>query len=467
MRLRFAERVSAAELERLRLVARLAAQLGTPAWLVGGSVRDAWLGHASLDLDVTVEGDPLPLAQGLAEALGGKLTHHERFGTTVIEAGEYHLDVATARRETYPCPGALPAVEPASLDEDLRRRDFTVNAMALRLDADLDTVYDPLDGCGDLDARIIRGLHEATFRDDPTRIIRAARYAARLGCALAAQTESWLRSAIGDGALATVTGTRLWQELRRLLWEETAPDGLALLEGWQALPALGLCPPRAGELRELYASVASHKKAPLTESGGVASCATGPADLYRGKSAGPVAHDATPPDSTVRELLGHDTRDGRQAVPASDDERALAALGLLAVEAEALAESFGLSAEERRAVVAAARLAADPPPCVFAASPKSSTLYEALLGLPWPALLALWTRHPGSRSALQTYGALVGVRSDINGQDLQRLGFAPSAGFAVALQAALRVKLDDHANQDEQLAVAREALVQWQTQRGL
>ena len=413
MRLRLADRVKAAEVERLRLVARLAARLGTPAWLVGGSVRDALLGCASLDLDVTVEGDPVPLAQDLAEALGGKLTVHERFGTTVIEAGEYHLDVATARRETYPGPGALPVVEPASLDDDLCRRDFTINAMALRLDSDLDTVYDPFGGRGDLQARIIRGLHEATFRDDPTRIIRAARYAARFGCALAAQTECWLLSAVSSGALATVTGTRLWQELRRLLWEETAPEGLALLQCWQALPALGLCPPCEGELRELYAAA---------------------------------------------EQLD---------VPATAPERALAVMGLLAVDAEALAEHFGLSAGERRVVVAAAKLTAAPPPCVFAAAPKSSTLYEALRGSPVPALLALWTRHPASRPALQRYLTLADLRPDVSGEDLQSLGFAPSAGFTLALQAALRVKLDDHANREKQLAAAREALIQWQRQRGL
>lgn len=413
MRLRFADRVSAAEMERLRLVARLAAQFGTPAWLVGGSVRDALLGHASLDLDVTVEGDPLPLARAVAEALGGSLTVHERFGTTVIEAGEYHLDVATARRETYPQPGALPMVEPASLEEDLRRRDFTINTLALRLDADLETVYDPYGGASDLEARFIRGLHEATFRDDPTRIIRAARYAARFDCNLEPRTEGWLLSAIADGALGTVTGTRLWGELQRLLHEQAAPVALALLSLWQALPALGLREASESELRELYAAA----------------------------------------------LPG--------APPLSAADRALAVLGLLATDAEALAGSFGLSVGERRAVVAAERLVAAPPPCIFAAAPKSSTLHELLLGTPVSALLALWTRYPVSRPALGRFLTVADQRAEVNGEDLRKLGFEPSVGFAPALRAALAAKLDDHANHDEQLAAAREALIQWQRQRGL
>jgi tRNA nucleotidyltransferase (CCA-adding enzyme) len=411
--MRLADRVSAAQIERLRLVARLAGRADTTAWLVGGAVRDALLGEASLDLDVTVEGDPLPLARSLAEALGGRLTVHERFGTAAIESGEFHFDVATARRETYPHPGALPVVEPASLDEDLRRRDFSVNALALRLDSGLDTLYDPLGGRADLGVRAIRGLDEATFRDDPTRVIRAARYAARLGGGLEAQTEGWLLAAVNGDALATITGTRQWQELRRLLWEGCAPAALALLQDWQALPALGLCPPREGALRELYGALV--------------------------------------PSSLA-------------LVPS---ERALAVLGLLAEDAGAAAEHFGLTAEERRVVVAAGKLAAAPPPCVFAAAPKSSTLYETLGRFPQPALLALWVRYPASRPALLRYGAVAELRPDVDGRDLQSLGFAPSAGFTPALQAALRAKLDDHANEEEQLAAAREALTRWQRQDGL
>ena len=152
-----------------------------PAYLVGGAVRDLLRGADAVDLDLALEGDARTVSRALAERLGGVSREHARFGTAVVRADGLSVDLATTRRETYPEPGALPDVEAASLGEDLERRDFTVNAMALGLTGDdLGHLYDPAGGVSDLASGIIRVLHERSFIDDPTRLLRALRYEARL-----------------------------------------------------------------------------------------------------------------------------------------------------------------------------------------------------------------------------------------------------------------------------------------------
>jgi tRNA nucleotidyltransferase (CCA-adding enzyme) len=211
-------------LARLRspLLDRLAREAGV--WVVGGAVRDALLGREPRELDLVVEGD----AVALARRLGGVRAVHERFGTAVLEGA----DLAAARRETYAAPGALPDVElGATVPEDLARRDFTVNALAVRL----------ADGEGaawagaleDLEVGRLRVLHDRSFLDDPTRVLRLARYAARLGFAPDEHTAALARAAIAGGALDTVTGARLGAEVRLALREplpaallELARDGL-------------------------------------------------------------------------------------------------------------------------------------------------------------------------------------------------------------------------------------------------
>src|SRR3954465_11392305 len=151
--------------------------------VVGGAVRDALLGRVPRELDLVVEGDALAVARRAAERCGGTLTVHERFGTATITAAGITFDLASARRERYARPGALPDVElGASLREDLARRDFTVNAIALHIaDGELTFYHGARE---DLDARVLRVLHDGSFRDDPTRLLRLARYAARLGFGL-------------------------------------------------------------------------------------------------------------------------------------------------------------------------------------------------------------------------------------------------------------------------------------------
>jgi tRNA nucleotidyltransferase (CCA-adding enzyme) len=183
--------------------------------LVGGAVRDLLLERAPRELDVVVEGD----VDAAAARLGGEITAHDRFGTARVRAGGCAFDLVRARAESYAYPGALPDVRPATLQEDLRRRDVTVNAIALGLDGALAAVDGALD---DLRAGVLRVLHDASFVDDPTRVWRVARYAARLGFAV----EEHTRALAAAADPSTVSGDRLGAELRLALREPDPPAAL-------------------------------------------------------------------------------------------------------------------------------------------------------------------------------------------------------------------------------------------------
>lgn len=196
---------------------------GMPVALVGGVVRDLLLGRPArpVDLDLVVEGDAGAIARALAAPRGGRVLEHPVFRTATVEfPGGGRLDVATARRERYRSPGALPDVEPAPLAEDLGRRDFSLNALAVRLSAAAwGTLVDPVGGLEDLRARRIRILHPLSFVEDPTRILRAARFAARLSCRLDAGTRRLARAAAALDRYGALSGDRLREELERLLAE--------------------------------------------------------------------------------------------------------------------------------------------------------------------------------------------------------------------------------------------------------
>ena len=209
------------QLARLREAAA-----GAPIYLVGGAVRDLLLGRERLDLDVVVEGD----AAAVAGRLDGEPVEHERFATAKARLGAVEVDLAGARAETYPRPGALPEVSPADLERDLARRDFTINAMAISLAAEPELI-DPHGGRADLDRGVLRVLHDRSFVDDPTRALRAARYAARFGFAVEPGTGELLR----DADLGTVSGDRVRAELLRVASEPDAVQALGLVAIWQLL----------------------------------------------------------------------------------------------------------------------------------------------------------------------------------------------------------------------------------------
>jgi tRNA nucleotidyltransferase (CCA-adding enzyme) len=210
----------------LASLGRLAVEQGVRAFLVGGVVRDVLretvLEHA--DLDIVVEGDGLALARILGQELGASVVEHVRFLTASIRrpSGE-RIDVATARSERYEAPGALPRVMPASIVPDLGRRDFTLNAMAFEIGTGDLRLLDPHGGRGDLRRRRLRILHPLSFVDDPTRMFRAARYAARLALTYDSWTSACQALALRLGPYPALSGQRLTVELERLL-DDTRPD---------------------------------------------------------------------------------------------------------------------------------------------------------------------------------------------------------------------------------------------------
>jgi tRNA nucleotidyltransferase (CCA-adding enzyme) len=217
-----------------------------PAYLVGGAVRDLLLGIEGSDLDVVIEGD----AEALADLPGFELEREGLFLTGRFHSGRMLIDVARARAESYAYPGALPEVRPATITDDLARRDFTLNAMAFPLAGEPELV-DPHSGLGDLRAGALRVLHERSFVDDPTRALRAARYAARFGFELERQTERLLR----DSDLATVSEDRVRNELARTATEPDPAAALQLILDWGVMPNLDPgAPERVAEVVRLAGS---------------------------------------------------------------------------------------------------------------------------------------------------------------------------------------------------------------------
>jgi tRNA nucleotidyltransferase (CCA-adding enzyme) len=216
----------------------------TPAYLVGGAVRDLLLGHDRVDVDVAVEDD----VAEVAARLGSEPLLHDRFATAKVRAGDLEVDLVRTRAESYPHPGALPEVRPAGLDDDLARRDFTINAMAVPLTADPELI-DPHGGLEALSRGELRVLHERSFVDDPTRALRAARYASRYGFGLELETAKLIRKT----ELATISDDRVESELRRLAAEPNARQGFELLADWGLIELQ----PGAAELVERVGALVS------------------------------------------------------------------------------------------------------------------------------------------------------------------------------------------------------------------
>jgi len=373
----------------------------SPIYLVGGAVRDVLREGCAVDLDLAVEGDGPKTASELATRLGGDVVPHHRFGTATVRAGALVFDLAATRAESYPEPGALPEVRPAALEEDLARRDFAINAMASRPQGDeLGHLHDPHGGCDDLDARAVRVLHDRSFLDDPTRLLRAVRYEVRLDFRMDAATEELAREAARRKALGTVSGPRIRDELLDLLREHAAPRGVERLTELRLVDSLG---PGLDADLELVAS----------------------AQLGAGET---------------------------RADPALT---ALAAL--VGPEPDALwVQSLGLRADERDAVLRAARKAPQLAAMLRGDLPDSTI--HALLHCEHPETLALTLAHGAPGGPILRYLAdLQGVQLEITGRDLVEAGVPESPALGRALELTLRKKLDGElSGREEELRYALE-----------
>jgi tRNA nucleotidyltransferase (CCA-adding enzyme) len=228
-------------LDLLKQASQLAQEMGYPLYVVGGFVRDLLLDQPTLDMDLVVEGDAIRLARHLARRIGARTRSHRQFGTAKIiledDYGLPSLDFATARLEFYPHSAALPEVELSSIKADLHRRDFTINTLAIRLDSDhYGQLLDFYGGEQDLRDGLIRVLHSLSLIEDPTRIMRAARFEQRLGFTIEPRTAELIDDALP--MLARVTGERIRHELYLILQEPQPERALARLHDLDVLSQL-------------------------------------------------------------------------------------------------------------------------------------------------------------------------------------------------------------------------------------
>lgn len=360
-------------------------------YLVGGAVRDLLLGGMPVDLDLVVDGELEPVAA----LLGTPARSHDRFATCTVVLNGFSYDLARARRETYARPGALPTVGPATIDTDLLRRDFTVNALALGLGGRCRGRLVQAPGAvRDLQERALRVLHDASFRDDPTRLLRLARYRSRLGFAVEEHTRALAATAIAAGALGTVTGARVGTELRLLAAEADPVGGFRALAELGADGAIatgfGIRTPEAADLANRALSLL-----PVDGDPGAVVLAVAARGVDLGR---------------LRALL-----DGL-AFPAGQRDAILAAVG----HAPGLAQA--LSAAERPSQIAAA----------VGGLPVEAVALAGALGA-----------EPAARRWLDT---LRHVRLDIDGQDLLDAGIPRGPRVGAGLAAALAAKLDGQAS---------------------
>jgi tRNA nucleotidyltransferase (CCA-adding enzyme) len=379
---------------------------GTPGvYLVGGAVRDLLLGIASPDLDLAVEGE----SGAVLAAIGGETRVHDRFGTGTATRDGHTYDVARARTERYAAPGALPDVEPASIAEDLKRRDFTVNALAVPLTGPhAGELLSAPDALADLEAGRLRVLNEGSFIDDPTRLMRLVRYGSRLRFAREARTDALASAAIAGGALGTLTGSRLGAELRLLAREH---DPVAAVAGLSALGIDEAIEPGFG------------------------------------------LHDGGDRARRALQLLPADGRADLLVLAA-------AARDVPAERIGPLLERLAFEAVDRDTILAAAS-GADALAGVLANASRPSEVAAAAAGAE-PELVALAGALGGEATAREWLDRLRHVPLEISGADLIAAGVPEGPAIGQGLRGALAAKLDGEADGREAelaaaLAAARDA----------
>ena len=403
----------------LRRAGSLAMETGVAVYLVGGIVRDTLLERPNLDIDLVVEGDGPAFAAALAAALEGTVVIHDRFGTSVvILPGKRRVDVATARKETYSQGGALPDVSGAVLRDDLGRRDFTINAMAVSLNPnDYGELIDYYDGREDMARKRVRVLHHASFVDDPTRVFRAVRFEKRFGFAMTKETENLLRNTVVDDLLKTISGTRIRNEVMAVFGEEDAAAAVARLQEfgvWKALTP------------------------------GVTATATAINYL----TAIPAAEES------LGQGLKHSYK------------RCFASLAALLTDtdngsARDFCRLLGLSRARTNETVAAIK---EGPSLLGRLSGKdepAGSVWSLLKEEPEETLVYLYAAAGSSaRKNIQWFTELRTVKPLINGRDLMARGHKPSAYFADALADAFRVQINGgFATKEAALRFAEEGLV--------
>jgi tRNA nucleotidyltransferase (CCA-adding enzyme) len=394
--------------EALEVVLRLAEEEGRTLYLVGGGVRDVVLRRGQVDIDLVGEGSVVSLAKKAALVLGGRWVEHGAFGTATVEGRDFRLDLAMARAEKYTRPGALPKVRPASIDDDLARRDFTINAMALALcGRERGQLLDPFDGMGDIAGGRVRVLHDRSFIDDATRILRAVRYETRFGFSIEERTLALLKRDLAY--LDTISGARVRHDLLRLLAEDEPEKGLLRCQELGVLAAI---------------------------------------------------HSALRFDDELAAAFRRTRRAGR-AAPQPELYLALLGTRLSPADAEAVALRLALSKRQRQALEGAAALA-ELLPWFSRADVRPSQVVERLEPYPLPVVEAcgLVAEQARAKRMLRRYLAeWCYVKTSLDGRALGRLGLARGSAMKDVLRLLKAARLDGKVKtRDEEVELVRDVL---------
>ncbi len=387
--------------EALAVVLRLAEEESRTLYLVGGGVRDLVLRRGQVDIDLVGEGEVLSLAEKAAVALGGRCVEHRAFGTVTVEGQGFRLDLAMARAEKYARPGALPKVRPASIEEDLARRDFTINAMALALcGRQRGQLLDPFDGMGDIARGLVRVLHDGSFIDDATRILRAVRYETRFSFGIEEKTLALLKRDLAH--LDSISGARLRHDLLRLLAEDEPEKGLLRYQELGVLAAIHKALRFDDELAVAFRRARRPRQAPPQP------------ELYLG-------------------LLG--TR-------------------LSPADAQAVAIRFALSKRQRQALEGAAALT-QLVPWLSRVDLRPSQVVERLEPYP-PSALEAWAVLASQSATGEKFGRYLGewryVKPSLDGRALERLGVVRGPGMRGVLRLLKAARLDGQAGSRQEEA---------------
>ena len=227
----------------LQEIANSSQILGYELFIVGGTVRDLILGKNIKDLDISVNGNAITLAKTINDTLGIPAKYHERFLTATLFLNNLEIDLVSARSETYPKPGSLPSITLSNIDEDLKRRDFSINALAIPLNSP-HQIIDPTGGIDDIYSESIRVLHSKSFIDDPTRIFRLIKYAARFDFGIEDSTLLFLEEAISNNVINTISKDRLTHELNLIFTEVDIEKCINMLLEYRVLGLKSSLKPR-------------------------------------------------------------------------------------------------------------------------------------------------------------------------------------------------------------------------------
>ncbi len=416
--------LSAASLQLIDAIAQRARAKDLTLFLVGGVVRDLLLKRRNLDLDFVLESDAIGFAEDLAVDYGGAVQAHKPFGTAIwkldaaaaeklllpAEANPEHVDFARARSETYAYPTALPTIAPSSIERDLRRRDFSLNALALQL-SPAQAAGKLIDVCGglhDLEQQHIRALHDQSFVDDPTRILRALRFARRFGFEIEPKTAALMQAALP--MLGRITGSRLRNEIDLILQE---PEAAEIIQRAQTMGVLKSIAPTFRVSPAL-----EQRLSPQLD-----------------KMQTPRWTDIAAGDLALRWNL------------------LLAEGGASA--ARAICQRLELTQALSRSVAASARITAEAS-ALNDAGVRNSEVARLLDGAPELSLLAAWitlSDQPLARRRIDDYANRWRyLRPGLNGDDLKRMGAPPGPRYKVLLETLRSAWIDGDVSSPEEEA---------------